>query len=264
MFLSVKALLLSLAVWPAPGRPAAPVTTKYRVDLKIDQAIDLSSAGQGEQKLTSTAWGAIQVTLTDTAGGRVLHTVIDSAGADLGPMMPIAPEAITGAKGAWIHGLVDAHGKVSNLKSSNDSNVVVVQIKGIMTTFFPRTPGTVKSGDHWTDTTDVENKDGAQNLKIRMVTNYTANGQEAVAGVNALKVATAFSSSTVGTVENPAAGAMDVEGSDSGTGWHLIAPDGRYLGGSSTGAGKTMVKSSMMPEPIPIHIVRSLTVTVVP
>ncbi|MEO8450695.1 MAG: hypothetical protein ABI647_12930 [Gemmatimonadota bacterium] len=253
---------IALLGFVVAGNGAAPVTTKYRIEVKAEQTVDLSAAGQGTQTTATTFAGVVRVTLTDTAGGKTLHAVIDDATFDAGPMLAITKATTDSAKGAWIHGLVDPRGKITGLKTSLDSNVVVAQLKTSMISFYPRVKPGFKAGDAWTDTTDVETKNQGANMKTRVVTNYVAS--PASESGAAMKLAAAFSSSVAGTMENPMAGSMDVEGTEAGTGTLLLAADGRYLGGTAHATGDMKIKTPMLPDPIPVKVVRTTTVTVVP
>ena len=246
----------------AAAKAPAPVTTKYKIEVKSEQVVDLSAAGQGTQTSATSFASVVRVTLTDTTGGKTMHVVIDEASFDAGPMLAISKATADSAKGAWLHGLVDARGKITGLKSSADSNVVVAQVKSAMTTFFPRVKVGYKTGDAWTDTTDVDTKNQGATLKTRVVTNYTAS--PASDNGAATKLAAAFSSSIVGTMENPMAGSMDVEGTEAGTGTLLLAADGRYLGGSANSTGNMKIKTPMLPDPIPVKVTRATTIVVVP
>ena len=75
---------------------------------------------------------------------------------------------------------------------------------------------------------------------------------------------TIAASTVVGTMENPMAGSMDVEGTEAGTGTLLLAADGRYLGGTASSKGDMKIKTAMLPDPIPVKVTRSTTISVVP
>ena len=59
------------------------------------------------------------------------------------------------------------------------------------------------------------------------------------------------------------AGSMQMESTDSGSGKHYLGADGKYLGGTSHSEGKATVKSAMMPDPIPLKIARTSTISVI-
>ena len=79
--------LISAAITAA----SPPVTVHYKIEQKIENKVDLSGFGQGEQVETRDATWHVTITYTDSAGGRVVHAVLDSAKME-GGMMPI-PQA---------------------------------------------------------------------------------------------------------------------------------------------------------------------------
>jgi hypothetical protein len=241
---------------------SAPTVTKYRIETRVEQTVDLTALGQGEQKSVITQMAVITVTLTDSARGKVMHVVVDSLAVDSPVGAPAAE--LAAAKGAWFHGFLDGTGRTAAVVSSNDSSDVLGQLRATLRTFHPRLKPGFKQGDTWSDTTDVESKTSSQATKGRVVTNYTADGEEVVGGVKAWRLATAFSSAATGTMQNPMAGAMDLESSETGTGVYYVAADGRFLGGTTTGTGNAKVSSAMLPEAIPVKSNRVSTVTVVP
>ena len=117
----------------ASNPPAASKTTRYRIESKTQQEVDLTVAGGGKQTTNITQLAIVSITLTDTAGGKVLHAVIDSVTVD-SPAPDIAAIAAK-AKGAWIHGLVDGWGRTTVVASSADSNDVVAQLKPTLSRF---------------------------------------------------------------------------------------------------------------------------------
>jgi len=246
----------------APGASAASVTTKYRLEIKAETTIDLAAFGQGMQTQTAnlTAW--LIVTLSDSAGGKGVFVLVDSvtyAGTAL-----VAPESVDSAKRAIVRGFVDPSGRVRNLSAVPDNSLIVGQVQGMINSFFPRIKAAAKAGERWTDTTEIKNAAGGNNTNVTLVTDYTAGARETVAGVSALKVSSATKSTIIGTLENPMAGTMDVEGTGSGTGTLFIGSDGRFLGGSSSSNIDQRLKVSMAPTPIPVKTAQTVVVTVVP
>ena len=251
---------LALGVIVAPTRRAA-VTTKYRIETKSQSTIDLTAFGQApqEQNVGLVAW--VAVTLSDTTGGRVLHVVVDSLKYD--GTIPVEAAALDSVKGATLHGLVEPSGRIKNLTANPTTSLVLAQIHGVMNGFFPRLKTGLKGGDSWTDTSEVANTTGGANTKIKMQTSYTAGGSEMVAGVRATKITSSYTSTVTGTMENPMAGTMEVEGTGTGTGSYYVGPDGRYLGGTSTTNVDQKLKMAMAPAPIPVKTVQTLTVTII-
>jgi hypothetical protein len=75
----------------------APVSTKYKIETKIETTIDLSAMGQGTQQQNVSQSAFISIAMSDTAGGKVVHVVIDSLATDA--PIPGAAEAMAKARG---------------------------------------------------------------------------------------------------------------------------------------------------------------------
>jgi hypothetical protein len=256
------ALLSPLAfLVPAMAGPAAaPVTTSYRIETRVEQIQDLSAFGQGEQSIVQEQAAHLTVTLTDSAGGKALHVVVDSM-ASSGPVAAPAG-ALEAVRGAWLHGFIDPRGRTRITATSNDSSDVLAQLRASLVTLHPRVPPGTKTGDSWSDTTVVESSSSSQATTTTTVTRYTAGGEEARGAVRARKLEAAFTGTVKGTIQNPMAGELVLEATETGSGTYFIGPDGRYLGGSSSATGNATVSSAMLPAPIPIRVIRSTTVTV--
>lgn len=239
----------------------APTTVRYRIESKTEQIVDLSAMGQGSQTNAFTQVAIIAITLSDTAGGKILHAVVDSIGSDA--PLPGLAEAAQKAKGAWLHGFVDQWGRTKIVATSADSNDMVSQIKNSMARFFPIVKPGTKEGDTWVDTARVDTKTAQQTMKSTTVTTYKRGGSAARGTETAIRIEASSATTGAGTMENPMAGTMDVELSDAGTETFFLATDGRYLGGESKSEGKSLVKTPMAPEAIPVKITRTTSVSVI-
>lgn len=237
----------------------APAPTRYRIDSRLEQIVDLSAMGQGNQTTSFGQLAIISVTLSDTAGGQIMHVVIDSLSSDA----PIPPETIQKARGVWLHGLIDAWGRGKITATSADSNDMVSQLKGTMARFFPIVKPGAKPGDSWTDTTRVDTKTPAQTMKSVTITRFTHAGVATHAGQAASRIDATSTTTGAGTMENPMAGTMDVELTNAGTSSYFVGPDGRFLGGESKSEGKSLVRTPMAPDPIPVSVKQTTTVSVV-
>jgi hypothetical protein len=243
------------------GKPTSgPVTTRYRIETVLDQTVDLSGVGQGEQKQSLTQLALISVTLTDSGGGKVMHVVVDSVA--LESPVPTPPGALQALKGAWLHGYIDPQGHTSMGPVSLDTSDVLGQLKAALLTFHPRLKPGFKAGDSWSDTAQVETKTQSAQNKTTVVTTYTAGPEETVAGANARRLETTFSATSSGKIQNPMAGEMDLESTETGTGVYFVGSDGRFLGGTSTGTGNAKVSSPTLPEVIPVKTSRKSSITV--
>ena len=65
-----------------------------------------------------------------------------------------------------------------------------------------------------------------------------------------------------GTMENPMAGTMDVELKNAATSSYFVGSDGRFLGAESQSDGKSLVRTPMAPDPIPVTIKQTITISV--
>ena len=249
---------LWLGIATVPLSPRAPATFRYRIDSKNQTTIDLSGLGQPaqEQSLGLSAW--VVVSLQDTSGGRVLHVVVDSVTYD--GTLPIGKESVDSAKGGTIHGLVDPAGRVKNLTVTPNASVFMAQVEAVMAGFFPRIKAGAKTGDKWIDTMEVTNSAGGANTKTQRISNYTLGGKETVSGLPAMRLNSAYTSTTSGTLENQM-GTLEVEGTGTGTGYYLVGTDGNSLGSGSTTNLDQKVKMAMAPLPIPVKVAQTLTVT---
>jgi len=258
-------LMVALTPFVAMGTvrlaDAPATTTRYRIESKTEQVVDLSGMGQGNQTNAFTQIALISVTLSDTAGGKVMHVAVDSISSDAPVVDPSMDPAK--AKGAWLHGFIDPWGRTKIVASSSDSNLVVAQLKNSMARFLPVVKPGAKAGESWVDTNHVATKNSQQAMKTTTVTTYTKGGAETRDGQPATRIEAKSATSGAGTMENPMAGTMDVELTSSATEVFFVAGDGRYLGGEAKTNGKSMVRMAMAPDPFPVTITSATTVTVV-
>ena len=258
---AIASFALGLLVLPRAA--SAPSTTKYYFELKSEQVVDLSVFGQPNQVTTLDLKAWMTMTLTDSAGGRVVHVIVDSLNA-----VSTSPQitAATGdsAKGGMIHGFVDPAGRVKNLKSRPAGNTLLVAAQGIVNGIFPRMKPGAKAGDRWMDTTDIVNSEGGSNTTVKLTLDYTAGGTETVAGLPAIKVTATSTSVVTGTMENPMAGTMGVEGTGAGGGTFWVGADGRFLGGDLASTLNEKLTITGAPSPVPVKVTQQLKVTVLP
>ena len=83
------------------------------------------------------------------------------------------------------------------------------------------------------------------------------------AGVKAMKIDGAFASAIAGAQETPG-GAVDIEGTATGTNSVFIGPDGRHLGGTTTSKSNLNATLAAQGVTLPIVIDASSTITVLP
>ena len=256
-----RVMLFSLGAGLIAAHGPAPQSTKYKIETKVETTIDLSGVGQSSQQQTLNQTALITVGLSDTTGGRIMHVVVDSLAIQSDIQVPGTEEALAKAKGAWLHGFVDPRGKVTITKTSADSNDFVAELRGTMTMFLPRLKAGAKAGETWVDTTNIETRTSSRAIKATAITKYTVGGDDNLSGEKATRIDATYATTAAGTVQNPMAGAMEMESTESGTGKYFLSTDGRYLGGSSRSESKAKLKAAMLPDPIPIAIVRTSTIS---
>lgn len=258
------ALLASVffAPFAQPSTPPVASVTKYRFDLKSEQTVDLSVVGAPTQvtNLALDAW--VVMTLTDSAGGKVVHVTVDSVKVET-TVPTITSATIDSVKSGMIHGFVDPAGHIKNVTATPGGNPLLASVQGVVNALFPRVKAGTKAGDRWVDTTEVNNASDGNNTRVKLVLNYSADGIETVAGSPALKVSATSTSTVSGTMENPMAGTMEVDGTGTGTGTFFIGTDGRFLGGTLSSTLDQKLKIAMAPAPIPVKAVQALTVTLI-
>jgi hypothetical protein len=237
-----------------------PRTTKYRVETKNEQVVDLSAVGQGEQRQSFGLVNFLTITLNDTAGGHTVHAVLDSmVKADSNPIP--AQISLDSARGRTWHALLSPDGKITNVQRLDSTGGG--QGTELLVTFFPRVKQGAKVGDQWTDTTEVNSDSDGQALTTRTVTNYSVTGTETRNGARALKIEAAFSLAQTGEITQPT-GTLGVEGTGQGTAVYYVAADGRYLGGTSNTNADLKITTDQLPAPIPVQVISSVKVDVVP
>lgn len=249
--------LLALAGAATAGAPAAKM--HYRIDQTIDQAVDASAIGGGQQQQRFSVSTFLSVTLIDTTGGKVLDAVVDSMRADSAPV----PQAVLdSARGTPLHGLLDPAGRVRDVKALRDTPLAP-QLTDVVSRLYPGLRPGLKVGDGWTDTTQTSNAVGGGTMTVNRVTTYKATATETRREGKALKVETAFTSNVSGTQQTPA-GPAQIEGSGSGTGAHYVAPDGRYLGGGYSMTTKLTLAGAFAPTPLPVTLTETFAVSALP
>lgn len=238
----------------------APRTTRYRVESRVEQVVDLTGLGQQEQRHNLSLTSFLTITLDDTTGGQTVHAVLDSSvKADTNPLP--AQASLDSARGRTWHGLLSPDGKLTDVKRVDTTSSG--QVSDMITNFFPRVKPTAKVGEQWTDTTESTSDQEGQSMTTRTVTNYSVTGTETRNGARALKVETAFSLSQTGELEQGGQ-TLSVDGTGKGTGTYYVTQDGRYLGGTTITNAEMQITAAQFPAPIPVQVKNTVTVTTVP
>jgi hypothetical protein len=237
-----------------------PRTTRYRIETRMEQVVDLSGMGQSEQRNNLGMVNFLTITLNDTAGGQTVRAVLDSiVGSDTSAALPQA--SLDSAKGRTWHALLSPEGKLTNVKRMDSSSTG--QASELLSSFFPHVKVGAKVGDRWTDTSETTTDAEGQSITTRTITNYSVTGTETRSGARALKIETAFSMAQTGEITQGGQ-ALSVDGTGSGNATYFVAPDGRYLGGSSVTNADLQISAAQFPAPIPVQVKNTVTVTTLP
>ena len=256
--LSLAALTAgAFALSAATPNQHANVTSRYKIEQVSTQDIDATAAGGPKTSSTTKLTSFVSITLGDTTGGHTLKAVVDSINADSGSVLP--KPMLDSLKGSVFNAFVGPNGRVTNVKSTTQ-NPAGAQVIGLLTELYPRTRPGMKTGDAWTDTTENANNLPNGSMNVRTVTNYKASGNEPHEGIKAAKIDAAFSSSMAGSQETPG-GTANIEGTGSGTATYFVAPDGRYLGGTRSLTSALSVTGAFAPQPIPVNLKQTTTIT---
>jgi hypothetical protein len=245
-----------IAGWAAE----APRTTKYKIESKVEQVIDLSVVGQAEQRNDLELVNYLTITLNDTTGGQTVHAVLDSMTKPAAN--PVPDQAMMdSAKGRTWHALLGSDGRISGVKRVDSTSGG--QVSDLISNFFPHTRPGAKVGDTWTDTSETTSSQEGQTLTTRTVTNYSVTGTETRNGARALKLETAFSLSQTGEIVQQGQ-SLSVDGTGTGTATYFVTQDGRYLGGNSTTSAELQITAASIPAPIPVQVKNTVTVSILP
>lgn len=259
MLLGLTTAALALAAL-APTLP--PTVTKYKIVQRLEQEVDATSLGGPKQSTVIKTTSFITVTLADSAKGKAMKVVIDSVTADSLPAM-LPADSIKAARGMTYTGWIDEAGKVQNVKSTG-KQVPGLQLEGLLKEMWPRMRTGTKVGDAWTDTTTSSNNIGGGELTTRSISSYKASKVEKVGSVSATRLDATVATQLAGS-QAAGGGTADIEGSGTGTGYLLMAPDGRYLGGEMNGTNNlTVTLIGAQSGTIPVTLKTSSVATVLP
>jgi len=251
---------------PAPSAKALqllPGTTRYLVyqDVHIQQdftglppTIDLRF---GLYLTTTIAAPA------DSLGYPTTFTV-DSIKVDSGIQLP--PQInLAAARGYRVTGRLSATGEFTNpVASDSGAAASLGNLLPRFRSFFPRLPvGGVRPGDTWTDSATATDSPSGTTITSRSLNHRTATTWEDHGGIRALRLEGTGTYQFSGAGEQGGA-PFTIEGSGTGTGWQLLAIDGRYLGGEARDSTTLTIDLPMQGITIPRRQIARTTVTALP
>jgi len=175
----VSGLLALLTVVMGPGSGPERAPDRYRVDLNMKQAADLTSAGMGVQESSLSATIFMNVTMSDTAGGRIAHVVVDSMmTAGEGAFAAQFPQTLADSiKGAFIHAYI-VDGKPEGTPTfSVDGNPTLGLATQGLSALFPGVSAKAAGKKSWADTVNTNTVNESVNVNSNQVVNWTVTGQ---------------------------------------------------------------------------------------
>jgi len=199
----------------------------------------------------------------DSLGYPTTFTV-DSIKVDSGIQLP--PQVnLAAAKGYRVTGRLSLTGEFTNPVSSDTGAAAsLANLLPRFRSFFPRLPvGGVRPGDTWTDSTTATDSPGGTTITSRSLNHRTATTWEDRGGTRALRLEGTGTYQFSGAGEQGGA-PFTIEGSGTGTGWQLLAIDGRYLGGEARDSTTLTIDLPMQGITIPRRQIARTTVTALP
>jgi len=254
------------ATAPAPNTKAlqlVPGTTRYLVyqDVHIQQEFT------GLPPTIDLRYGlyltAAIATPADSLGYPTTFTV-DSIKVDSGIQLP--PQInLAAARGYRVTGRLSPTGEFTNpVPSDTGAAASLGNLLPRFRSFFPRLPvGGVRPGDTWTDSTTATDSPGGTTITSRSLNHRTATTWEDRGGTRALRLEGTGTYQFSGVGEQGGA-PFTIEGSGTGTGWQLLAIDGRYLGGEARDSTTLTIDLPMQGITIPRRQIARTTVTALP
>jgi hypothetical protein len=261
---------------PAPAAPgaAAPAPTANALQLVpgttrylVYQDVHIQQEFTGLPPTIDLRYGlyltAAIATPADSLGYPTTFTV-DSIKVDSGIQLP--PQInLAAARGYRVTGRLSPTGEFTNPVSSDTGAAASLgNLLPRFRSFFPRLPvGGVRPGDTWTDSTTATDSPGGTTITSRSLNHRTATTWEDRGGTRALRLEGTGTYQFSGAGEQGGA-PFTIEGSGTGTGWQLLAIDGRYLGGEARDSTTLTIDLPMQGITIPRRQIARTTVTALP
>ena len=240
------------------GEAAAPTTLKYRIVQRMEQTIDASAMGQGEQKVAMGYSAYLTVVVDDSAGGRTVRGTVDSLvpDADAEPTIMAVLNRSNGATGS---GFIGPDGKLTNFteKAADSTATGGTALRGLMHSLFPAVKPNARSGETWTDTTATSDTANGMPTSRRSIVNYKASEGATVGGDKTMKLDVTGTYSVGGA--NDAGIAFEGTGTQSGT--FQRAEKGYLVDGTFNDNANMSFSVPQSPEPIPMSTVSAVTIT---
>lgn len=239
------------------GEAAAPTTLKYKIVQRMEQTIDASAMGQGEQKVAMGYAAYLTVVVDDSAGGRTVRGTVDSLIPDA-DAEPTIMAVLNRSKGATGSAFIGADGKLTNFNEKPaDSTAGSTALRGLLHSLFPAVKPSAKVGDSWTDTTATSDTANGMPTSRRSIVTYKATDGATVAGDKTMKLDVTGTYSVGGA--NDAGVAFEGNGTQTGT--FQRAGKGYLVDGTFNDNANMSFSVPQAAEPIPMSTVSAVTIT---
>jgi hypothetical protein len=226
------------------------------MDVTITNVADLTALGQPPQEGAIKASFWLTMTLSDTTGGKLAHTVIDSVTVEpTGSLAQIyTAEAATAARGSGVHAYI-VNGKPHSAPTPTGPGPFVQLAAQATNLLFPGVRADGKPGATWADTTntDINNEGGSQS--VNNITSWTVAGTEGSALLlTATGAGTMSGEQGGGTFTGTISNTLEVTSPPSGPATKAVAKSEQSIN----------YLISQAPDPIPVKIVNTATLTALP
>lgn len=239
------------------GEAAAPTTLKYKIVQRMEQTIDASAMGQGEQKVAMGYSAYLTVVVDDSAGGRTVRGTVDSLIPDA-DAEPTITAVLNRSKGASGSAFIGPDGKLTNFaEKSADSTGGGTALRGLLHSLFPTVKPNAKAGDTWTDTTATSDTANGMPTSRRSIVTYKATEGSAVGSDKTMKLDVTGTYSVGGA--NDAGVAFEGTGTQTGT--FQRSTQGFLVDGTFNDNANMSFSVPQSAEPIPMSTVSAVTIT---
>ncbi len=240
------------------GEAAAPTTLKYKIVQRMEQTIDASAMGQGEQKVAMGYSAYLTVVVDDSAGGRTVRGTVDSLIPDA-DAEPTITAVLNRSKGASGSAFIGPDGKLTNFseKSADSTAGGGTALRGLLHSLFPAVKPNAKPGDTWTDTTATSDTANGMPTSRRSIVTYKATDGASVGSDRTMKLDVSGTYSVGGA--NDAGVAFEGTGTQTGT--FQRAAQGYLVDGTFNDNANMSFSVPQSAEPIPMSTVSAVTIT---
>lgn len=231
---------------------------RYRVDVKIEQVVDLSSAGMSEMRSSATSTSYVTLTVSDTTGGSLMHLVIDSVKVStVGQQfdMTFNQTMADSLKNQFFHAYIVNGRSDGPAKPSVENNPVISLVAPAVSALYPGIGDKANQGDKWSDTTRSETSTAQGTQNTSQIVDWVVTSRNG----DVLTV-TGTGNGTVNA---------DMDGQQVSGTIATTAEVTTVVGGPAA-ASKVVSKQSItvlapqFPEPIPVNVTSEATLTKLP